>query len=315
MNTHIGSKFYRFVEGETDFSKLEMLRLVRIKNTNTYVLEDSEGHKIKMSVDDLRNNYTKLAPDGVISMSEVTLENNIKDVVITLHRAKEIEDKDSTPFILCRQCIYDFFSNQIIVNNDNIRYVGMSISKETCPAELNLNECSICNSIIRSQLIDIYMDDKFDDFYRLLDTKSADIILEDNFKHAPPEIFGWEPNVKELLLSTRFMYDFLRAFNIYPLNFEIIINEKDHTLPRDQIMQMEDIIKKQILKLLVVRYAKDIDLSDINGNYILVSDILQNLYIIKYEDGGYLNRPYENMKDHRDRDAMINIIKNRYVKS
>ena len=100
MKTHVGSKFYRFT-GESDFQKLEMIRLVRIKNQNTYVLVNENNTKIKMDLETLKKEYTKLSPDGFLSLSVVKLDNNMNDVIITLHRRQEIENADDTPYIVC----------------------------------------------------------------------------------------------------------------------------------------------------------------------------------------------------------------------
>ena len=77
-----------------------MLRLVRIKNQNTYVLVDENNTKIKMDLETLKKEYTKLSPDGFLSLSVVKLDNNMNDVIITLHRRQEIENSDDTPYIL-----------------------------------------------------------------------------------------------------------------------------------------------------------------------------------------------------------------------
>lgn len=311
MKTHVGSKFYRFT-GESDFQKLEMLRLVRIKNQNTYVLVDENNTKIKMDLETLKKEYTKLSPDGFLSLSIVKLDNNMNDVIITLHRRQEIENADDTPYIVCRQSIYDFFTNQVN-HSDDIRYIGMSISQESCPPQLKVRDCSICNSVIKSQVIDVYLDDTFNSILSLLNTQEADRVLDKLARTAPPNIYGWCSSVKDLMIGTRFMYDFLRAFNIYPLNFKIIIQD-GNTLSHDQVVQFEDMIKRQILKILVVPYAKDIDFDSIKNNYMIVSDIDEKLYVLMFEAGGYINRPYEQLEDHRDRDAMINVVKNRLVK-
>ena len=304
MQPHVGCKFFRYFGDE-----YEMYRLIRIKNQDTYVLKDSKGERLKVTKRELQDDYVKLTPDGAITLSVVTLQNHKRDVVITVHRTKDIEQGDDTPWVICRQSIYDLFTN--LTNHDaDVQYIGMSISRETCPPDIDFRECSACESVVKCQLIDIYMDDKFDDILSLLDHNQADEVLAEMSKIQTDKILGWTSNLKDLMISTKFMYDFLRAFDIYPLNFKITVQD-DNTLPVEQIEQIEDTIKAKIEKIMVLPYKKDIDLDEIQQDYILVSDAIQEIYVVAMIKGEYINRPYEQLEDHRDRDAMINIIKNR----
>lgn len=306
MKPHVGSKFFKY---NNDVP--EMFRLLRIKNQDTFVLKDENGTRIKVSAKELQSDYIKLIADGIITLSIVTLQNHTQDVVLTLHRMKDIDQRDDTPWVICRQSIFDIFTN-LVNHEEDVQYAGLSISRESCPPDIEFKECSACESVIKCTLTDVYMDDTFEDIMSLLDVSKANDVLRDLAKHNEGSIRGWSANVRELLLSTRFMYDFLRAFDIYPLNFTITVNEEDHTIPVEQVEQIEDIIKSKINAIMVVPYSKEIDLKEINQKYILVSDAAEKIYVVAFQKGEYINRPYEQLEDHRDRDAMINIIKNRH---
>ena len=307
MKTHYGCKFFRYDDNNT----LEVLRVIRMKNETTFIMRNDKGETFKMTEKDLQERYVKLNPDAYISISVVELRDGNKDVVITLHRKQELKEGDSSPYVICRQCIYDFFTNQI-VKVEGIQYVGISISRDTCPPDIDFNTCAICDKIVSTQMIDVYLDDKFDDIIELINTKRADMVLADLVKKAPFNIRGYETNVKDLMINTRFMYDFLKAFDIYPLNFKITL-EPGNVIPKEQINSIEDIIKYSISAVCVLPYAKDVDLSKIQQNYILVSDTEGDIYIVAFIKGNYINRPYEELDDHRDRDMLISMVKNRHV--
>ena len=306
MEAHNGCKFYRFVD-----DTLDVIRIVRIKNSTTFNVVDTDGNKFKITKDELDSKYTKLNPDGHISLSVVLLDNGVRDVVITLHRREEIREGDSTPYVICRQNILDFFTNQIYMR-DYMKYIGMSISQENCPPDIDFKNCAICNAIEWSQLIDVYMDDKFEDILSLLKTDKADNVLNNLYNSPHSGFYGYTRSVKELMQSTRFMYDFLRAFNIYPLNFKITIKE-NNVIPVEQVEALEDVIKCRIHAVFVTPYTKEIDLNKIEKTYLLASDIEQNLYVIAYIPGEYLNRAYDALSDHNETDMLISMIKNRRI--
>ena len=131
MKTNIGSKFYKY-DGDT----YTIYRLIRRKNQSTYVLLEPEWTKIKVDVDDLHKNYIRLTPYGILTLSEVKLQNKTSDVVVTLHRRAEYDIGSDEPWVICRQNIYDFFTNQIN-HSDSVQYIGMSISKESCPPDID----------------------------------------------------------------------------------------------------------------------------------------------------------------------------------
>ena len=305
MRTHYGCKFFKF----NDDGTLEVLRVIRMKNQTTFVMRNTKGETFKMAEKELQDNYTKLNPDAYISLSVIELDNGMKDVVITLHRKEEINKGDTSPYVICRQSIYDFFTNQL-VKIEGLQYVGMSVSRDTCPPDIDFNGCAICNKILSTQMIDVYLDYKFNDIMELLDTEHGDKVLSNLALQAPYNMRGYETSVKNLMLNTRFMYDYLKAFDIYPLNFKLTIQE-GNVIPEDQIRAIEDIIKYSISAVCVIPYAKDIDLSKIQQDYILVSDVEENLYVVAYIKGSYINRPYDALEDHRDRDMLISMIKNR----
>ena len=306
MENHLGCKFYKYDENNVP----HIIRIKRIKNYNTYICTDEEGTRFKMFKEDLERDYVRLIPDGIITLSNVMLKNQNRDVVITLHRKKEIELRDDTPYVICRQSIFDFFTN-MIMKTEQFHYIGVSVSLDTCPPDINFKDCAMCESIIDNQLIDIYIDDKFEDIISLLSTKKSDMILKQLAEKASPSVLGYTKSVRELLISTRFMYDFLKAFNIYPLNFEVEVFE-DGTIPENQITELEDMLKFKINQILVVKYDKGINLSEIEHKYVLVSDIKENVYLVAYKRGEYLNRPYDNLPDHSERDKLIQMAKNRF---
>ena len=306
MENHLGCRFYKY----NDDKSIDILRITRIKNCTTYICTDKNGNRIKINKDDLEKEYVRLIPDGILTLSDVMLQNQNKDVVLTLHRKKEIELRDDTPYVICRQNIFDFFTN-MIVKTDQFHYIGVSVSLDNCPSDINFKDCAICESVIDSQLVDVYIDDKFDDIVGILSTKRSDTILSQLADKAPANVLGYVRSVKELLKSTRFMYDFLSAYDVYPLNFKMEVLE-DSTIPEEQIKELEDLLKFEIKEILVVKYDKGIDLNAIEHKYILAADIDEDIYVVAYKRGDYINRPYDNMHDNTERDKLLKMAKNRF---
>ena len=107
------------------------------------------------------------------------------------------------------------------------------------------------------------------------------------------------------------MYDFLSAYDVYPLNFKMEVLE-DSTIPEEQIKELEDLLKFEIKEILVVKYDKGIDLNAIEHKYILAADIDEDIYVVAYKRGDYINRPYDNMHDNTERDKLLKMAKNRF---
>lgn len=305
IKTNIGDKYYCILENDT----LDIIRIMKFKNSETFICTRN-NEQIKVSKKELEG-YTKLKPDGFITFNIVILENNIKDVIISFHRRKDMDAGVNIPYAVCRQNIFDLFSN--IVKTDETIYVGTSISVDTVPEDVPYNMVLACNAVEHSEIISIYIDDTLENILELIPKRSKydEIlkILHDSL--VGNNVQGYTTSVKQLLEENQFMYDFLKGFDIEKVPFEIKENDKhDYELEYNQIVYLEDLLKTEMFKTYVIKFSKEIDLKKIQRSHILISDKNDNLFIIGYDKGAYINRKYKkNIKDKRDAVALMKHVR------
>lgn len=276
-NMKVGNKYYKFLDDET----LSVLRLTKIKNDNDFVLRDLDNNVVKLNKNELEQ-YTLLRADGFITFAVVELEQNTKDVIVMLHRRKDLEAGDNVPYCVCRQNIFDMFANQII--RENIIYIGASVSKDTCPQDVPYNITVACNDVVYSNTIAVYLDDTLETILSMLNQHKYNETLKSMYGTiVNPNLRGYCTSLKQLLTENYFMYDFLKAFNIYPVNLEIDSNTTDQAVLTAYRSYIENLLKVAIVNIYIGKYNKDIDLSKIQREFVLVSDKNSDVYIIGYD--------------------------------
>lgn len=304
MKVNIGDKFYKFSEGE----KFDIIRIVKIKNSQSVMcINETSKEKSKLFIDDIEKQYTRLKPDGFLNFSIVSIEGGMKDVLITLHRKDDLADGNNLPYAVCRQNIYDVFTNQI-QKGEEIQYIGVSVSIDTIPADVPYNMTVACNSLEYNTLISVYLDDDLNTLLSLVPRKDKyNEVLNNMYSKLSkdPKIQGYCKTLEELLSDNVFIYDFRKAFNIEMIDFEVSI-EEDSSLYIPQRIILEDLFKVEMFKTYVIKYDKTINLKKIQRDYVIIADINNDIYIIAYDKGNYINRTYkDNIKDKRDAIALL----------
>ena len=273
----VGSKYYKFIDDNT----VRVLRLTKIKNDNEFVMRDSQDNVVKLNKNELES-YTLLRPDGYITFSIVGLEQDTRDVIVTLHRRKDIENGDNIPYCVCRQNIFDLFANQI-VKDENI-YIGVSISKDTCPEDTPYDITMACNTVERTQMVAVYIDDTLDTILSMINQHKYNETLKKMYGSIiNPNLKGYCISLKQLLEENYFMYDFLKGFDIEPVRIKINEEDIEYGLTNSDIRYLESLFKFHMQRLYVIKYDKDIDMSSIQRDYVLVSDLNQKIYILTYD--------------------------------
>ena len=113
----VGDKMFRYIDG---IEKPEVLRITRLEESIDKVrLVDSSGKKKSMSISELTSEYTVLRPDGMISICIADVDGQ-NDVMVVL---SNIRTSVPTVNVVCRQLIYDFFTNNM-KKSEAINYVG-----------------------------------------------------------------------------------------------------------------------------------------------------------------------------------------------
>lgn len=277
-----GTIYFKFMPGEEDPI---LIRLFRIKNSDCFVVE-KDGEKVKMNAKEF-STYTRLNPDGLICFSIVGLDDSHKDVMVTIHRKEDQED--NLPYCVSRLSLYDVFTNTISPRGDGKMYLGTSISKDTCPANLKYCDCLACNSLIDTCTVGAYYDDTLDDILRYINTVNYDSTLHELDASFNKDAFVSDcHSVRQLLEQSHFMEDFWRGFNIIKAPW--VYNEE---LLDQQITWIEDEIKREILYPVIIKFSREIDLGAIHDDYLLILDSNNDLYVMSYKRGEYVNRPYK----------------------
>jgi len=290
----LGDKYYKADEE----GNIEIIRVQKIKTGSIIVLDDKkERHSIsEIELDD----YTRLKPDAYITFSIVTLEQNMRDIIVSMHRRKDIDEGIEAPYAACRQNILDIFANQIVKNDTY--YIGCSMSKDTCPSDVDFGIIIACNSIHKMYMVSAYIDDRLTDWLDIVPSKQFDTVLVNIFGNiANANLQGYSKTLKELLEVNCFMYDFHKGFNIDQVPFNIKYNEDTFELDFKQTKYLEDLYKVEISRTYVAKFTKEISLSKIKRYYVLINDMNDNLFVIAYDMGKYINRTFkENLVNKKD---------------
>lgn len=289
-----GTKYFKY---EADQDEPEIIRIRSFDEAKKEVkyFDKSENKKI-MTLDDLKSNYKMLKPDGLLNVTIVktgVLSDVITSVVSYDDRSAEL------PFAVCRQCIHDIFIAMAYGVNKTV--FGISINRDSCPNNVNFKDVFICSEVKESISIMVYLDDTLDTIFKFLNVKKYDAILRvtaDHIKIKYAEHHGVCETYRDLLESNHFMYDFRKCFGIVELPYKIEAKDEytDH-LSLNNVVFLENLIKKNIMATYVIKYTREIDLRTIKRNYILASSNAEkheNIYIVGYDvsDNEYI--PTEN---------------------
>ena len=283
---YTGTKFFKY-SGEGEDEKLDVLRITREENEKgIFGCIDLDGNKYWISKDELIDNYTMLNPDGLMSISIVELDES-PDIIVSVANLKK---SDNLPFAICRQCMYDFFTNEMIKDPDRTMYLGASVNRKTCPANIDFNLLTTCNSIRETRFIAVYLDDNLDTILGLIRTKKYDDILRQihvtmNKIYEGKNIIGLNDTLRDLLVDLQFMYDFRSCFDVFVL--DDAFKENATCLSDRQLEQVKKYYHINNIKCTyVIPYNKEIKLSDVVKKYFLATssdDDYKKIYIVAYD--------------------------------
>lgn len=281
MTIHTGSKFFRFID---DSDEPEIIRVLKVNNNKKVVRYlDDAGNKCIMSLSKL-DDYKMLKADGMIMFSIVRV-GDIDDVIVSLSK---VPNESNLPYAVCRQSIFDFFSNNTN-GNDNVIFVGVSVSQDTCPANIDFQQILSCNGVEYNKPIVVYIDDTLDDILSLFRHEKFNKVLKDlievsNSTFKDKIVTGYCKSISDLLTDNNFMYDFRKCFNIMEIPGSI--DPDDNELSKFNIDFLSNELKENITKTYTIKYTKEIDLKSIVRDYVLVSsasDKFSDVYIVGYD--------------------------------
>lgn len=295
---HVGSKFFRYVEKD-GVQTPDIIRIIStdpIKDRIRYF--DNDGKKKSITYEYLIENYKMLKADGMLIFTIVSV-GAANDVMVALKDFARIGDP--LPYAVCRQSIHDFFGE-----HNNKMSVGVSVSQDTCPANIDFRSVMICeptkNPYTKSVLV--YLDDTLEEILKFIRPTKFDNTLVSLKEEAKKEleaqryvldgnILGYCTTLKELLTMNNFMYDFRKCFNIMEVPFHI--DSSRDTLNAENVLYLEKEFKANIMETYMIKYTKEIDLKTIKRDYCLITsaaDQYKEVYIVGYDkaDGDYVPR-------------------------
>lgn len=344
IKKYLGTKIFREV-GENEF---EVLRIIKIKEFNNRIIIKNENDETwDVTMDQLvKEKFTSLTPYGAIGFSIVKSYLNTektkstKDIIVTLYRKIDLDlSKDAVigrqipPYAICRQGINDFFYN-IISDKEDHNYVGVSVTRDNCPANIPYDIIAGCDEVLSFDLINIYRDDTIDSILECLSEKKYNDVMDELYKthceqlgpkgviiyNTKEEHFGWCKNIRKLLDINNFIVDFNTMCEImavdFPIDEHIIDSETEKTLDEEMTIFLSETLKQNITKTMIIDYWYDIDLADFNNtSYTLLKDIHDNVYIVVYTtEGKYLEKDLEEKKLKLDISSRLRLsFYNKYV--
>lgn len=322
----VGTKIFKTLEdGSIDLYRILKVRKYKDQgNPSTIsIRNESTGEVSKIRVDSL-SDYTVLEADALLTFNIVMIgdkNNNSKDVIVTASKMDNVKLGDTIPYAVCRQSIVDIFYN-LLVSDESQMICGVSINRDTCPANFRFTDMLACSEILYSETINAYRTDTLDDIYYLINLKKYDGVLNDLYqKHVescdnPSAAFrksdkGWCKDLKTLLSINNFQADINQMLGITDVDFAIkdylqkstLVNGEEFTTVTLDLKQwISQTWEVNIDEITVLVFDHDINLGDFNqARYFLMRDSLNILYLFVYTiTGEHYEKDLQEEADKKD---------------
>lgn len=301
MQQLIGTK-YQIFEGE----ELKVRRAVKMKSDNTYVLkENGVEQNIIVTADELADKYVRLTPDAFLNIM-ITKEpayegTDVNDIYFCINRSNDITMGIKEPSLILRQNIYSRFKN-INASMMGEIFIGECATIVNSSKE-DLAEMMTFESIVKQYSIALYLDDSEQDILLCIPNKFKKEInstLCDIKSSMPVDMCkGTAESIEQLWEENDFIGNYKSIFNITQIDFPIVLgknsynSEGDIVLNEKQKQRLQDMLRRYISDIRVIKYDKDIDISKIvNVQHVVVCDSENQIYLIAYTvDGYYVEDP------------------------
>ena len=279
----VGDKFYTIIGDD-----VYVIRVTKVNNDKITVMMNDKTFNINRK--DLLEKYTKLNQHGNIVFTIVELQNGMKDVMCSFFTAKEIEEKSVYPHAICRQSMENIYLTygQLMIkdNRSQVSYVGLSVNIDNCPQDFEFQNMLLCNKVVFSRIVSVYIDDTLDDIINLVPKRNKfDILLEElQSKFLAANIYGASNSLRGLIEDTGFMGDILLSLNAISFN-GIIQYDENMELMVEQRNMLEKYVGTEMYRTYTIKYGMDIDLDNIQRTHVIVKDSTETVYIIAYDQG------------------------------
>ena len=312
-NRYLGYKFFKELD-----NGFEVIRIKDVKGNDKITCINLDTDNIfNITLEDLRT-YTPLEPYGVLSANIVNIDSE-RDVVLILYKMIELKIMGmNSPYAICRQSINDFFADLVFENPEDNNLVGISCSRENCPANVDFNQLAACNEILYSNVVYLYRDDTLDSILQVIPLLSKinnvlDKLLWKHIKVVTPKplidlkynkntkyVDGWCKDLRTLLKENNFMADFNSMCDIVEVDFNLenYLNTRDSgvkELSYPALLFFDEVFKVNAVETRVIKYNYTIDISKFNNtNYVFLRDNTGSVYLVVYlVNGEFLEKELE----------------------
>lgn len=288
----IGTIFYSFEEGKETPTILRLKKFNEIKDKYSFL--DKDGKYVVLTKKDIVDSYIALRPDAFIGFSIVNV-GPFKDIMVSVHKFTDAS-ATGVPYAVCRQSIYDYFTN-FIRKTEGVIYTGISVSKDSCPPEVPFDTMIQCDSLDSTIIIASYIGDSLDDILKLVSKSKFNSVLAElksksefssvQIQSDGPvpkyaKLIGYSSTLQELLEAHRFMYDLHGALNVWESPFEI--KDDQITLDDAQTFLFENAHHLKTAQTFVYKYDKFVNLTELVVRYCIAvyPEKPNDIYIIGY---------------------------------
>lgn len=281
----VGQRYYTYNEQ----NELKTVRVKAVyKGNKVAVYDESLGldHSFILTKEEIKKSYSKIRSDMSFTFGTVfSLKSGSRDVMVTMFRQGE-----HVPYLVCRQMMvmnYDEYEANVnskvptaykpILGTVLINVEGTDGLLENMLRVSMGNNCSI----------EGYFDDNEETIMKLIPRKifkECNDFLNNTYYKLKDKYEGLEPTIHKLLEVNYFWEDVDNTFNIYRVPF--IMREQMY-YDEEQLKVLELITSHKMSEIETIRYAKDVDLTKLKTDYILVRDKYGVLYLVVYIKGEF----------------------------
>ena len=271
-DNRVGMKFYRYNANK----ELEVIRIKRVYSKDKVVVfNDNEPitHTRVMKLDQILNDWTSLVPDATISFNIVKDTKNNNDVMIYAVLVDDMKDGNILPYVVCRTNVVNPVSSGKLFGNTVCRENSIQGSD-------GYRNAITVKSYVKSCIVHMYMTDTPFRIIELIPNNNIhnlNATIAEFVKKYDASYFLPHSNFNHILNYTGFWTMLDYAWKIE--NLPIIINDSSIDILTKFI---EDKRTSYIKDLEVINYDKDIDLTKLPSDYMLVRDLEGVIYLATF---------------------------------
>ena len=284
----LGSKFQVF-----ENNKRVVYRALRYDNPEqtSVVMINCETKDLKtFDVDKVLDTMIALEAAAILNLMITSYSDGGDDVYAWVYRVDSIIAGVTEPAIILRQDVYSYLKNPLAM--DGKIYVGDCLTQDTMPNGEKLMAVNDFDHVTFNHDIRLYVNDTLDDIFNIIPKsvqKKFNKVLDKLCKKNSELIVGYCSTLRKLFEDNKFIDAYRSIFNINQVDFPIILGKESYNKDGDlilnskQIKRIEDMLRKNIADIKVIKYDYDIDIKEIvSYDHVLISDVTQEIFLIAY---------------------------------